>query len=202
MLKINYDNLNWILIGDCHFFCMKILYFASIVVVFFSTGLLVDAQYLDISQLTAEKFPVIAENKTFIVYYGYAGDFEGEISPTDVKKPKIQSLDIDLERKSLIIEIDHAQESDFMWIRIPRELLSAGENNFEIFVNDLKQEYDLVSYESDVRVGFLINEGSTKIEIIGTKVIPEFASMIILLGGSVFLSILISYRLKNNFKVF
>lgn len=181
---------------------MKILYFASIVVVFFSTGLLVDAQYLDISQLTAEKFPVIAENKTFIVYYGYAGDFEGEISPTDVKKPKIQSLDIDLERKSLIIEIDHAQESDFMWIRIPRELLSAGENNFEIFVNDLKQEYDLVSYESDVRVGFLINEGSTKIEIIGTKVIPEFVSMIILLGGSIFLSILISYRLKNNFKVF
>ncbi len=39
---------------------MKILYFAGIVVVFFSTGLLVDAQYLDISQLTAEKFSVVA----------------------------------------------------------------------------------------------------------------------------------------------
>ena len=142
------------------------------------------------------------ENKTFIIYYRYAGGFEAEISTTDVKKPKIQSLDVNLERKSLIIEIDDTQKSDFMWIRIPGELLSAEQNDFQIFVNDIKQEYDLVSYESDVRVGFLISEGSKKIEIIGTRVIPEFSTMIILLGGSIFLSILLTYRLKNNFKSF
>lgn len=182
---------------------MKILYLVSIIVtISFSTIHLVDAQYLDIARLTAEKFPVIVENKTFIIYYGYTGGFEGEISSADIEKAKIQSLDIDLERKSLIIEISDVQEPDFMWIRIPGELLSAEQDNFKIFVNDMKQEYDLVNYGTDVRVGFLINEDSKKIEIIGTRVIPEFSSIIILLGGSVLLLIIMTHRLKNDFKVF
>lgn len=168
----------------------------------FSSMFSVNAQYLDISRLTAEKFPLVVENKTIIVYYGYAGGFEGEISDDDIKKSKIRSVDIDFDKKSLVIEIDEIIKTDFMWIRIPEEVLSAENNDFQILVNEVKREYDLVAYESDVRVGFLVQEGITKIEIIGTRVIPEFDSAIILLGGSIFLGIVITNRLRNKFKSF
>jgi len=48
-------------------------------------------------------------------------------------------------------------------------------------VNDVDTRYDLMKFPNDYVIGFFITEDTKNIEIIGTRVIPEFGAITILI---------------------
>ena len=156
------------------------------------------AQMEDIAQMTADKYLLTFDDKEFIIYYGYAGSFEIEIEK-DVRHPIVSSMEINPEKKSLEINFEKTPEISLIWFRLPVELISAEGDNFVLLVDGIESGYDLVDYQKDIRIGFILGEGTETVEIIGTNVIPEFNGLIIFVFSA---SLLIPILMKNNFRCF
>lgn len=138
------------------------------------------AQEQDISKLTAEKYQIQVENKTYVIHYGYAGSFEIEVGQ-EVRNPIVVSMNIDQEKKSLNVSFEKTTEPSVMWFRLPNELISAENGKFQVYVDGVQQGYDLVGYKDDVRIGMIIKNETQSLEIVGTRVIPEFNSLMVLI---------------------
>lgn len=152
------------------------------------------AQGADIAQLTAEKYVIEFQDKSYVIHYGYAGSFEIEIEK-EVKNPKIISMSINPEKKSLEIDFEKTPEISVMWFRLPKDLISAEGGNFEVLVNDVKTGYDMVNYQDDVRIGFILEKDTLKVEIIGTHIVPEFATTIgILVTSMIVVTLLLRFK--------
>jgi len=61
------------------------------------------AQYLDIAQLSAEKYALKIDEKTYDIYYGYHGSFEVDVNKIGEELPKLSTMNINTERKSIEI---------------------------------------------------------------------------------------------------
>ena len=83
------------------------------------------------------------------------------------------AMAIDAELTSLLIGIENTRDSVFV-IDLQRELISAQNNEFAILVNGLEVDYDVVSDGDSSTFTFFVPEYTEEVEIIGTKVIPEF----------------------------
>ena len=142
------------------------------------------AQYLDIAQLSSEKFIITVDDDSYDMYYGYHGSLDSMDS--DDPKPTLSSMSINQERKSLEIIFDDVPIDSVFWVRMPYEVISAEQEHFELFIDGVETQYDLTKFPSDYALGMIIPEGGKHIEIIGTKVIPEFGVLsIVILGLSV-----------------
>lgn len=142
------------------------------------------AQYLDISQLEAEKVTFTFDDVSYDVYYGYHGSLDAMGSNSVF--PILSSMSINEERKSLEIVMETVPEKTDFWVRVPEDVIYADGEKFTVIVNGIDTRYDLMKFPNDYVIGFIISEDTKNIEIIGTKVIPEFgASAIIILGISV-----------------
>ena len=96
-------------------------------------------------------------------------------------------MSINEERKSIEIVMDDVPEDTDFWVRIPQEVLYAENEKFTVLVNGEDTGYDLMKFPNDYVVGFVILDTTENIEIIGTKVIPEFGTFtILILGISIF----------------
>jgi len=107
------------------------------------------------------------------------------------------AMAIDPELTSLLIGIENTQDSLFI-IDLRHELISAHNNKFAILVNGIEVDYDVVSDADSSTFTFFVPEYTEEIEIIGTKVIPEFPlgvffGMVILIS-----SIMVLTRIKTN----
>lgn len=60
---------------------------------------------------------------------------------------------------------------------------SAENEKYTVLVDGVDTGYDLMKYPNDYVVGFVITEETKNIEIIGTRVIPEFGAFAILIFG-------------------
>lgn len=143
------------------------------------------AQYLDISQLESEKITFTFDGKSYDIYYGYRGSLDSMGS--DEQYPVLSSMNINEERKSIeIVMADVPEKTDF-WVRTPEAVLYADDEKFKVLVDGVDTGYDLMKFPDDYVVGFIIDEDTKNIEIVGTRVIPEFgAYAILVLGISVF----------------
>ena len=65
----------------------------------------------------------------------------------------------------------------------------------------LIQKYDLMKFPNDYVIGFVILETTENIEIIGTRVIPEFGALPVLILGISILGIVYVMR-KSSFVSF
>jgi len=137
------------------------------------------AQYLDISQLESEKVAFTFDDKSYDVYYGYHGSLDAMGS--DDVFPTLSSMNVNEERKSIEILMDDVPEKTDFWIRIPENVLYAEGEKFVVLVDDIDTRYDLMKFPNDYVLGFIIDEKTKNIEIIGTEVIPEFGMFTILL---------------------
>ena len=77
---------------------------------------------------------------------------------------------------------DVPEKTDF-WIRVPQEVLYAEGEKFQVLVDGVDTRYDLMKFPNDYVIGFIITEDTKNIEIIGTRVIPEFGAYAILILG-------------------
>jgi predicted secreted protein with PEFG-CTERM motif len=139
------------------------------------------AQYLDISQLESEKVTFTFDEKSYDIYYGYRGSLDSMGS--DELYPVLSSMNINEERKSIEIIMEDVPEKTDFWVRTPEDVLYAEGEKFKVLVDGVDTGYDLMKFPNDYVIGFIISEDVEKIEIIGTRVIPEFGTYAILILG-------------------
>lgn len=152
------------------------------------------AQYLDISQLESEKVTFEFDGDSYDVYYGYRGSLDSMGS--DELYPILYSMSINEERKSLEIIMEDVSEKTDFWVRIPEDVLYAEGEKFKVIVDGVDTGYDLMKFPNDYVVGFVISEDTEYIEIIGTRVIPEFGVITILIFGLSIIGIICLTRIN------
>jgi len=145
------------------------------------------AQYLDIAQLSSEKFVITVDDDSYDMYYGYHGSLDSMVS--DDPQPKLSSMSINQERKSLEIIFDEVSTDSVFWVRMPYEVISAEKEHFQLFIDDIETQYDLTKFPNDYALGMIIPKGGEHIEIVGTKVIPEFGTIAMMVLAVAIISI-------------
>ena len=153
------------------------------------------AQYLDISQLESEKVTFAFDEKSYDIYYGYRGSLDSMGS--DELYPVLSSMNINEERKSIEIIMEDVPEKTDFWVRTPEDVLYAEGEQFKVLVDGVDTGYDLMKFPNDYVIGFIISEDAQKIEIIGTRVIPEFGTYAILILGISIMGLV--YFVRNSF---
>ena len=144
------------------------------------------AQYLDVAQLSSEKYTLKVDEKTYDIYYGYHGSLEVDIKQVGKDLPQLSSMNINQERKSLEITMDHVPIDNVFWLRLPFEVLSADNAKYKLVIDGIDTQYDLTKFPHDYAIGMIIPKDAKHIEIIGTQVIPEFGTIsIVILGVSI-----------------
>jgi len=158
---------------------VKFLFAGSIVfgLILVPVVLPANAQTVTIIEAAAEQYPIKIDDQTFTIFYGYGGSFEVGEDYILIPQPNLLSMSINPEQKSLEIEFEKLIEASLFWVLLPPDLISAEDYNFQVFVDEKKIEYDLVIHPNGPRVGFILPPNAEKVEIIGTKVIPEFGAI-------------------------
>lgn len=152
------------------------------------------AQYLDISQLQSEKKTFEFDGKSYDLYYGYHGSLDAIGS--DFVYPVLSSMNINQEKKSIEIIMEDVPEKTDFWVRMPDEVIFAEEEKFTVLVDGVNTRYDLMKFPSDHIIGFIISEDTKNIEIIGTRIIPEFGAYAILILGISIMTLV--YFVRNS----
>ena len=146
------------------------------------------AQYLDIAQLEAEKSVLEIDGNSYDIYYGYHGSLDA--MGTDFEEPTVSEIIVNVERKSLEVSFEDVPEKTDFWVRIPFEVLTAEKEKYQLLINEVDTGYDLMKMPDGYVVGLIISEDTKHVEIIGTKVIPEFGALSILVLGVAVVSII------------
>ena len=141
---------------------------------------------------TTKDFPVDAGNSgTFDVKYTIRGGI-------------VEDIEIQPDNLGLLIKINALDDGKIV-LELPRESIDAEKQNgedekFIILVNDVQTTYDQIRSESTVRtVGINFEKGDSEIQIIGTYVIPEFGTIVmIILTIGILASIILT---KNKFQI-
>jgi len=153
-------------------------------------------QYFDIAQLMAEKITFEIDDDTYDVYYGYKGSLDS--MGTDHAEPILSSMNINEERKSIQIMMEEVPQKTDFWVRIPQNVLYAEGEKFQVLVDGVNTGYDLMKFPNDYVIGLVILETTKSIEIVGTRVIPEFGTFAILILGFSILGLVYFVR-KSSF---
>jgi len=144
------------------------------------------AQYPDIAQLSSDKYTLKVDDKSYDIYYGYHGSMEVDVNKVGENLPKLSSMNINAERKSLEITMDSVPSNSVFWLRLPFEVLSAENAQYKLSIDGVDTQYDLTKFPQDYAIGMIIPKDAKHIEIVGTQVIPEFGAIsIVILGISI-----------------
>jgi len=147
------------------------------------------------------KSEIIEITKDFPVNAGSSGVFDVKYT---IKGGTVESIDIDAENLGFLVKINSSDGGKII-LELPREYIDAEKQNgkdeeFIILINDYQTTYDEIRSESTVRtVGINFEKGDSEIQIIGTYVIPEFGTIVmIILTIGILSSILLT---KNKFQI-
>lgn len=108
------------------------------------------------------------------------------------------AMEIDPESKSLLIGLDKTYDSQF-FIDLEHELINAQNNEFIILVDGEETDYEITSDSDSSTFEFFVPVGSEEVEIIGTRVIPEFPIGAIFGFAVMFSVIMIFAKMKVPF---
>lgn len=136
-------------------------------------------QFLDISQLEAEKSSFEFDGVSYDLYYGYHGSMDDSMSG-EFEGPRVNEVIINQERKSIEVTFEEVSERTDFWVRIPFEVLTAEKEKYQLLINDVDTRYDIMKMPDGYVIGMIISKDTKHVEIIGTNVIPEFGAVSIL----------------------
>ena len=152
-------------------------------------------QYADIAEIMMKKYELNVEDTDFTIFYRFSTVGAGESSDED-HTAQITSIDVNKDRKSLVISLDRINQDDIMSVRFSQELVS-GEGKKMILLMDGKEKgYESSSQDNKSTMIFVLPKDTKQVEIIGTRVIPEFPSSILALI-IVSSGVLLTHKLKN-----
>jgi predicted secreted protein with PEFG-CTERM motif len=140
----------------------------------------------------SKDFPVDAgDSETFDVKYTITGG-------------TVEIIQIELENLGLLVKINSLENGKII-LELPRESIDAEKQNgkdekFIILIDDAQTTYEEIQSDSTVRtIGINFEKGDSEIQIIGTYVIPEFGTIVmIVLTIGILSSILLT---KNKFQI-
>lgn len=163
-------------------------------------GKMTFSQYLDIAKLVGEQYTVNVDENSFTIYYGYGGSMEVDIEELQQEvRPTVSSMNINTEKKSLEVHFNETPQKIVMWLRLPLDLISAEGENYQLLIDGVETEYDLTKYPDDYAIGMILPQGTQKIEIIGTYVIPEFGTVTSAIFAISLLSMIVLFQKKSKF---
>jgi predicted secreted protein with PEFG-CTERM motif len=138
---------------------------------------------------------------TIPVDAGNSGTFDVKYT---IKGGTVENIEIEPENLGLLVKINSLSDGKII-LELPREFIDAEKQNgndekFIILINDVQTTYDQIRSESTIRtVGINFEKGDSEIQIIGTYVIPEFGTIVmIILTIGILASILLT---KNKFQI-
>ena len=144
---------------------------------------------------------IIETTKDFPVDAGDSGTFDVKYT---IRGGIVESIEIEPENLGLLVKINSLDDGKII-LELPRESIDAEKQNgkdekFIILINDVQTTYDQIRSESTIRtVGINFERGDSEIQIIGTYVIPEFGTIVmIILTIGILASILLT---KNKFQI-
>ena len=140
------------------------------------------AQFLDISQLEAEKFEFEFDDAIYHIYYGYHGSMDDSMTDT-LGEPTVKEMIINQERKSIEVTFEDIPEKTDFWLRIPFEVLTADKEQYRLLIDGVDTGYDLMKMPDGYVIGMIVSEDTQHVEVIGTNVIPEFGAYSVLILG-------------------
>jgi hypothetical protein len=156
-------------------------------------------QYPDIAQLMMKKYQLDVEERSFEILYRLSTLGAMAKDSGEDYDAKVVSMSINSERSSLIISLDNILHSDVMSIRFPKELLSADKEKFTLLVNGQEKGYEFSVKGEYTNLIFIVPKQTTEVEIMGTKVIPEFTGGLFVLTAA--MSLLFARYIRNKSKI-
>ena len=132
------------------------------------------AQISDLIESTSQKFTLEVDGETFLIPYGYGGSMDS--FNEEYPQPKVVSMNINKENKSLEIVLESVPERYTFWVILPEEIISHETEDYGLFVDGEERGYELAKSYHGFTLGFIVPEGATQVEITGTQVIPEFGA--------------------------
>lgn len=137
----------------------------------------------DIAELMMKKYQLQIDQREFTVFYRIItlGESTGSESSSEDYNANVTSIYVDQKKTALVITVDNIEQSDVMSVRFPQELISAEKEKFTVLADGKERGYEMSTQEESRGLIFVIPEHTSTIEIIGTKVIPEFPSAMITL---------------------
>jgi len=138
--------------------------------------------------------------KNFEVNAGDSGTFDVQYS---IRGGIVENIVVNPKILGLVIDIDATDEGTLV-LDLPRKFIDAEKQNgkdekFIILIDDIQTTYEESSSFSEIRtISIDFEENDSKIQIIGTHVIPEFGTIVmIVLTIGIIASILVT---KNRFQ--
>ena len=138
----------------------------------------------------------------FEVDAGNYGTFDVEYT---IKGGTVENMEVNSDNFSVIVEIESTDEGTIT-LDLPREFIGAEKQDgkdeiFIILIDEIETPYEEEAIHSESRkITINFEEGDSKIEIIGTYVVPEFGSIAIMIMVVGMMSAIILIRNKNLIK--
>jgi len=144
---------------------------------------------------------IIETTKDFPVDAGDSGTFDVKYT---IRGGTVENIKIESENLGLLVKINSLDDGKII-LELPRESIDAEKQNgkdekFIILIDDAQTTYEQIQSDSTVRIiGINFEKGDSEIQIIGTHVIPEFGTIVmIILTIGIVASILLT---KNKFQI-
>jgi len=147
------------------------------------------------------KSEIIETTKDFSVDAGDSGTFDVKYT---IRGGTVESIEIEPENLGLLIKINSLEDGKII-LELSREYIDSKKQNskdeeFIILINDTQITYEEIQSDSTFRtIEINFEKGDSEIQIIGTYVIPEFGTIVmIILTIGILTSILLT---KNKFQI-
>jgi len=144
---------------------------------------------------------IIETTKDFPVDAGDSGTFDVKYT---ISGGTVEIIQIEPENLGLLVKINSLENGKII-LELPRESIDAEKQNgkdekFIILIDDAQTTYEKIQSDSTIRIiGINFEKGDSEIQIIGTYVIPEFGTIVmIILTIGILSSILLT---KNKFQI-
>jgi len=144
---------------------------------------------------------IIEITKDFPVDAGDSGTFDVKYT---IRGGTVENIEIEPENLGLLVKINSLENGKII-LELPRESIDAEKQNgkdekFIILINNAQTTYEEIQSDPTVRkIGINFEKGDSEIQIIGTYVIPEFGTIVmIILTIGILTSILLT---KNKFQI-
>lgn len=150
----------------------------------------------DIAELMMDKYQIQVEGDQYTLFYRFSS-LEGIESGSGDYDAVLTSVKVNQENSSLILNMSNIKQTDLMSVRFSEELLSAEDGNFILLIDGKQRGYETSTLEKTRTLIFVIPQNTSKVELVGNRVIPEFTSSILVLI-TVSSALLIIPRLGRN----
>jgi predicted secreted protein with PEFG-CTERM motif len=147
------------------------------------------------------KSDIIEISKDFSVDAGDSGTFDIKYTITG---GTVEEIEIEPKNLGLLIKINSLDDGKII-LELPRNSIDAEKQNgkdekFIILINEAQIIYEEIQSDSTIRtIGVNFEKGDSEIQIIGTYVIPEFGTIVmIILTIGILASIVLT---KNKFQI-